>query len=88
MRSHWLNSVMSGLVEKTLILLSRDELSSALDSHLPSLSSSEEVLKAKTLFVSMAKPSTDSIISIFSESEVLFPDEKVILLLLFNLEGE
>ena len=78
---------MGGPGERTLILLCRVELSSALDSHLPSSSSSEEVLKAKTLFVSMAKPSTDSIISVFSGSEVLFPDEKVILLLLFNLDG-
>ena len=88
MRSHWLHSVMSGLVEEALLLLSRNELSSALDSHLPSSSSSEEVLKAKTLVVSMANPSTDSINSVFSGSEVLVPDEKVILLLLFSLEGE
>ena len=88
MRSHWLHSVMSGLVEEALLLFSRNELSSALDSHLPSSSSSEEVLKAKTLFISMAKPSAVSIISAFSGSEVLFPDEKVILLLLFSLEGE
>ena len=87
MRSHWLHFVMGGLVAGTLILPSRDELSSALDSHLPSSSSSEEVLKAKTLFVSMAKPPTDSVVSIFSESEVLFSNEKVILLLLFNLEA-
>ena len=78
---------MSGLVEEALLLFSWTELSSALDSHLPSSSSSEEVLKAKTLVVSMANPSTDSI-----NSEVLVlvlvPDEKVILLLLFSLEGE
>ena len=78
---------MGGPGERTLTLLCRVELSSALDSQLPSSSSSEEVLKVKILFVSMAKPSTDSIMSIFSEFEVLFSDEKVILLLLFNLGG-
>ena len=79
---------MRGLVEEALLLYGWNELSSALDSHLPSSSSSEEVLKAKTLVVSMANPSTDSIKPVFSGSEVLVPDEKVILLLLFSLEGE
>ena len=88
MRSHWLHSVVSGLVVGTLLLSGMSELSSALYSHLPSSSSSEEVVKANNQSVSMVTPSTVSITSAFSGSEVLFPDEKVILLLLSNLEGE
>ena len=79
---------MSGLVVEALLLSRRNELSSALDSHLPSSSSSEEVVKANNLSVSMVTPSTISITSAFSGSEVLSSDEKVILLLSPNLEGE